>query len=188
MAIDRKDFLKKVCYSGACLCGFSLIASSKEKSIAAEIAMQTEVPNPSLMQDWISSILQNINTELDNGSARKVIKKTAEIHYKDLKMDSLLAEYKGDLDKFSDFLQDKWGWKVDYDKEKRVLIADENKNYCVCPIAIYNKDIDSSAMCYCSEGFAEMMFSSVSGLKAQAEVIASVRKGDASCKYKIVFT
>jgi hypothetical protein len=28
----------------------------------------------------------------------------------------------------------------------------------------------------------------VSGKQTQAEVIASVRKGDASCKYKIVFS
>jgi hypothetical protein len=188
MAIDRKDFLKKVCFSGVCLCGFSLIASAKEPGSITETALQTQALNPSLMQVWIASLLQNINTELDKGSARKVIKKTAEVHYKDLKMDSVLADYKGDIDKFTVFLRDKWGWKVDYDKEKRVLIADENKNYCVCPIAAYNKDINSSAMCYCSEGFAEMMFSSVSGMQAKAEVISSIRKGDTNCKYKIVFT
>lgn len=188
MAIDRKDFLKKVCFSGGCLCGFSLIASAKEHGATIETAVQAQAPNPSLMQDWISSLLQDINTELDKGSARKLIKKTAEVHYKDLKMDALLADYKGDLDKFTVFLRDKWGWKIDYDKEKRVLIADENKNYCVCPIAVHNKDKDSSAMCYCSEGFAEKMFSLVSGMQAQAEVIASIRKGDTTCKYRIVFS
>lgn len=138
------------------------------------------------MQDWIASILLNVNDELDKGSARKLIKKTAGVHFENLKMDTLLAEYKGDLDKFTVFLREKWGWKVDYDKEKRILIADENKNYCVCPIVNYNKDVDLSSMCYCSEGFAEKMFTSVSGVQAHAEVIASVRRGDASCKYKIV--
>jgi hypothetical protein len=69
-----------------------------------------------------------------------------------------------------------------------VLIADENKNYCVCPIAIHDKENDSSAMCYCSEVFAEKMFSVVSGMNTKAEVISSVRKGDASCIYKVVFS
>jgi len=184
MTVNRKDFLKKVCFSGACLCGFGSIAFSKEVDDSNEDKMQTQ--KLSLLQDWIASILLNVNDELDKGSARKLIKKTAGVHFENLKMDTLLAEYKGDLDKFTVFLREKWGWKVDYDKEKRILIADENKNYCVCPIAVHSKEKDSSAMCYCSEGFAEKMFSLVSGKQAQAEVIASIRKGDTSCKYKIV--
>lgn len=184
MTVNRKDFLKKVCFSGACLCGFGSIAFSKEVDDSNEDKMQTQ--KLSLLQDWIASILLNVNDELDKGSARKLIKKTSGVHFENLKMDTLLAEYKGDLDKFTVFLREKWGWKVDYDKEKRILIADENKNYCVCPIAVHKKDKDSSAICYCSEGFAEKMFSLVSGKQAQAEVIASIRKGDTSCKYKIV--
>ena len=184
MTVNRKDFLKKVCFSGACLCGFGSIAFSKEVDDSNEDKMQTQ--KLSLLQDWIASILLNVNDELDKGSARKLIKKTAGVHFENLKMDTLLAEYKGDLDKFTVFLREKWGWKVDYDKEKRILIADENKNYCVCPIAVHKKDKDSSAICYCSEGFAEKMFSLVSGVQVQAEVIASVRRGDTSCKYKIV--
>lgn len=184
MTVNRKDFLKKVCFSGACLCGFGSIAFSKEVDDSNEDKMQTQ--KLSLLQDWIASILLNVNDELDKGSARKLIKKTSGVHFENLKMDTLLAEYKGDLDKFTVFLREKWGWKVDYDKEKGVLIADENKNYCVCPIAVHKKDKDSSAICYCSEGFAEKMFSLVSGVQVQAEVIASIRKGDTSCKYKIV--
>lgn len=184
MTVNRKDFLKKVCFSGVCLCGFGSIAFSKEVDDSNEDKMQTQ--KLSLLQDWIASILLNVNDELDKGSARKLIKKTSGVHFENLKMDTLLAEYKGDLDKFTVFLREKWGWKVDYDKEKGVLIADENKNYCVCPIAVHKKDKDSSAICYCSEGFAEKMFSLVSGVQVQAEVIASIRKGDTSCKYKIV--
>ncbi len=187
MTINRKDFLNKVCFSGACMCGFGSIAFSKEVDDSDEKTMQAQSQKLSLLQAWIASILLNVNVELDKESARRVIKKTAGVHYENLKMDALLAEYKGDLDKFTVFLREKWGWKIDYDKAKGVLIADENKNYCVCPIVVHNKDNDSSAICYCSEGFAEKMFSSVSGVQAQAEVVASVRKGDTSCKYKIVF-
>ena len=156
MTVNRKDFLKKVCFSGACLCGFGSIAFSKEVDDSNEDKMQTQ--KLSLLQDWIASILLNVNDELDKGSARKLIKKTAGVHFENLKMDTLLAEYKGDLDKFTVFLREKWGWKVDYDKEKRILIADENKNYCVCPIAVHKKDKDSSAICYCSEGLQKKCF------------------------------
>jgi hypothetical protein len=179
MSIDRKDFLKKICLSGACLCGFSSIVISKG------IKDDTK---PALQKEWISNILQAFNLELDKESARKVIKRTSIVHYKNLKMDNLLAEYQGNLDKFIIFLHDSWGWKIDYDKGNKILIADENKNHCVCPIADnFNNETDSSAICYCSEGFAEKMFSKVSGSNAKAEVISSIRRGDGSCKYKIIF-
>ena len=186
--MNRKDFLKKACFSGVCMCGFGSIAFAKEADGVDKKAFQAQTQSLSLLREWIASVLLNADIELDKESARKLIKKTAEVHFENLKMEALLAEYKGDLDRFTVFLRDKWGWKVDYDKEKGVLIADENKNYCVCPIAVNNKEKDSSAICYCSEGFAEKMFSMVSGKQTQAEVIASVRKGDASCKYKIVFS
>jgi hypothetical protein len=186
--MNRKDFLKKACFSGVCMCGFGSIAFAKEVDSVDGKAFQVQAQSLSLLQEWISSLLVNATSELDEESARRVIKKTAEVHFENLKMDALLAEYKGELDRFTVFLREKWGWRVDYDKEKGVLIADENKNYCVCPIAVHNKEKDSSAICYCSEGFAEKMFSMVSGKQTQAEVIASVRKGDTSCKYKIVFS
>jgi len=171
------------------MCGFGSIAFAKEVNCVDEKAFQAQSQSLSLLQEWISSVLLNATIELDKGSVRKVIKKTAEVHFENLKMDVLLAEYKGDLDRFTVFLRDKWGWKVDYDKGKGILIADENKNSCVCPIAaVYSKEKDSSSICYCSEGFAEKMFSAVSGKQTHAEVVASIRKGDASCKYKIVFS
>ncbi len=187
MSINRKDFLKALCLSGSCVCGFSSIALSKNIAGNHDVLSNEQGNNPVVIKEWISSLLQNITVELDEESARKLIKKTFSAHYKDLKMDNLLAEYRGDLDKFIAFLQDNWGWKVNYDKEKKILVADENKNYCVCPVADYNKEIDSSAICYCSEGFAEKMFSTVIGTSVKAEIISSIRKGNPSCKYKIVF-
>lgn len=188
MSINRKDFLKKVCISGACMCGFSSILFSKDINDREESTKQEEDKKSPIEKEWIVSLLQSINSDLDKDSARKIIKETSVVHYKDLKMDDLLAEYKNDLEKFIVFLQSKWEWKIDYDKKNKVLIADENKNFCVCPIIAHNKTINTSAICYCSEGFAEKMFSLVSGVPVKAEVISSVRRGDKTCKYKIVFS
>lgn len=138
MAIDRKDFLKKVCFSGACFCGFSSIAFPTSARAAENTSLQEQDNKLTLVQEWISDLLRNVTIELEGNLARKLIKSTAGVHNKELKMDALLADYKGDLDKFVVFLHEKWGWKVDYDKDKKVLIA-------------------------------------------------SIRKGDASCKYKITF-
>jgi predicted hydrocarbon binding protein len=100
-------------------------------------------------------------------------------------MNDMLKDYIGSPEKFIDFITEKWDWKFEFDKASGILIADENKSYCVCPLVNHTDGIGSSVMCYCSEGFAEKMFSPVFGHPVKAEVISSVLKGDASCKYKI---
>jgi predicted hydrocarbon binding protein len=72
-------------------------------------------------------------------------------------------------------------------ENERIIIADENKDHCVCPMIDHTLH-NSPLMCHCSEGFAEKMFSKVTGEKANAVVISSILRGDKSCKYKIIFT
>ena len=188
MSINRKDFLWKVCVSGACMCGFSSLALAGDENNKPTQESKAPDEKQLLVQDWIASLLANIGSELDEESARKVIKKTAIVHYNNLKMDNMLADYVGNLEKFISFIEEKWSWKVDYNKTTKTLIADENKNYCVCPISQIRKDVSISAMCYCSEGFAEKMFSVVAGVPAKARVVSSIRRGDERCKYKIIFS
>jgi hypothetical protein len=182
---SRKDFIKRACISGACLCGFGSVAFSSGN--VKEEHKQTQTENKDLLQEWISILLANAGSGFSEEDKRKLLKKTALAHYHNLKMDEMLAEYKGDLEKFIGFIEKQWGWKVSYDKATNTLIADENKDFCVCPVSLYKKGDDTAAMCYCSEGFAEKMFSIVAGVTTSATVISSIRRGDQRCKYKIIF-
>lgn len=103
-------------------------------------------------------------------------------------MDDMLTDYEGKLERFIDFIEEKWGWKIEYNQVTKTLIADENKNYCVCPMVSKVKETKLPALCYCSEGFAEKMFSKVVGQPVTANVISSIQRGDKSCKYKITFS
>ncbi len=179
--MDRKSFFKKACFAGACFCGFGNISSMANHE---NVTVQDE--NKQLKQDWLSNLLLNLDQVLDDDVLRKIVKKASITHYDNLKMDALLSPYIGDLDKFNQFIERSWGWKIDYDDRTKVLIADECKDYCVCPILEHKKEINTSAICYCSEGFAEKMFSVVTGLPVSATVISSVRRGDETCKYKII--
>lgn len=187
MSINRKDFLKTACLSGVCLCGFSAVALTANDTKTKEPAASTPDDKQVLIHDWVSILISNLDNSLDQESVRKVLRKSAIVHYNNLKMDEVLASYIGNLDKFIDFLQEKWNWKIDYNKATRTLIANENKSSCVCPIIQYNKEQDTSAICYCSEGFAEKMFSTVTGVETTVTVISSIRRGDEQCKYKVVF-
>ena len=178
--MGRKNFFKKACFAGVCFCGFSNIPT-----LANNDTSPIQDNKKQLNQDWLSNLLSNLNQDIEEDMLRKIIKKSSIVHYSNLNMDNLLSNYIGDLGKFNKFIESSWGWRIDYNKTTKILIADENKDYCVCPILEHKKGLNTSAICYCSEGFAEKMFSVVTGVPVTAKVISSVRKGDKSCKYKI---
>jgi len=188
MAINRKDFLKKACITGACFCGFGRIAFAGD--VENELSARDSEPDPGklLIQGWTANLLANLSSDMEPGKFRNLIRKNAVIHFNELKMNDMLKEYIGYPDKFIDFISEKWGWKIEFDKTAGILIADENKSYCVCPLVNQAESIGSAVMCNCSEGFAEKMFSEVFGKPVKAEVISSVLKGDKSCKYKVTIS
>lgn len=178
--MQRRNFFKKSCIAGACFCGFGAMNAD-----ANETSSSVPDSNMQLKQDWLASLLSNLSNKVDAEVVRDIVKKSARFHYDNLNMDVPLADYVGNLKKFNSYIEKEWGWKINYDETTKVLIADENKDHCVCPILKCSKEEDTSAICYCSEGFAEKMFSVVTGKTVKAEVISSIRKGDKTCMYKV---
>lgn len=177
--MDRKGFLKKTCIAGVCGCGFGALALNAGNVARADQESINPVP-----QRWLITLLENLDQNIDETELRKIIRMSAGVHYDQLKMDDLLSGYIGKLREFVGFLEKEWGWKVNYDEAAGVITADENKSYCVCPV-LKGTPAGSPAICYCSEGFAELMFSKVAGAAVSAEVISSVRRGDKTCIYRI---
>lgn len=185
MNITRKDFFLKACLTGACFCGFTSLGLKASASGAVAVEAQPDDKKLKFMQDWISTLLLQVDENADDEECRKIMKPCALAHYNFLEMDNVLAPYKGDIEKFNAFISGEWGWKVDYDKANGVIVADENKSYCVCPMVNKENGIRSTILCYCSEGFAEKMFSAVMGHPVTARVTSSIHRGDSSCKYEI---
>ena len=190
--MDRKDFLRKACIAGVCGCGFGALALKAENLKNDIQASRSANGNPDdqdtgnpMTQQWLRSLIDNLDRNIDASELRRIIRMSAGIHYEQLKMDELLSEYIGRLKEFVGFLETDWGWRIDYNEASGVILADENKSYCVCPVLKSSSATDSPAICYCSEGFAELMFSRVAGVEARAEVISSIRRGDKSCIYRI---
>ena len=182
--INRKDFLKKACLAGTCFCGFIPVASQGMNRHDA-VDEEPENKNLTLMQGWISNLLLSLDKNSTEEDCRKIVKPNAMAHYDFLNMDKVLAPYKGDLARFNTFISNEWGWKIDYNPETGILTANENKPYCVCPLVNQEEGINYPSLCYCSEGFAEKMFSEVVGHPVKARVLASVQRGDKHCIYEI---
>lgn len=188
MNMDRKSFLRNACITSACLCGFGRMALASEDEYESGSSEPGTDAEKHLIQCWTANLLANLSLELEPKMVKSLIKNNAIIHFNELKMSDMLKGYIGYPDKFITFISEKWGWKIEFDRSSGVLIADENKNYCVCPMVNQSESNGTSVMCNCSEGFAEKMFSTVFGLPVKAEVISSVLKGDTSCKYKVTIT
>ena len=184
----RKEFIKKACLTGACFCGFTSLGL---KASASETVSAEDQPNDKklkFMQDWISTLLLQIDENASDEECRKIMKPCAMAHYDYLEMENTVAPYVGDIVNFIQFIDNEWSWKIDYNPETGVIVADENKSYCVCPMVNKEKGVRSSILCYCSEGFAEKMFSTVAGHPVTARVVSSIHRGDSSCKYEIKLT
>ncbi|MCU0458750.1 MAG: DUF6144 family protein [Bacteroidales bacterium] len=188
--MDRKVFLRKACLAGACSCGFGAIVMKAGNMVDTEQTSQMAQENQStpenmVAQNWLKNLLENLDSNLGQEEVRRIVKMSSVVHYDHLKMDDLLSGYTGRLREFLDFLETEWGWKIEYNKATGVILADENKSWCVCPVLGRTSEAGAAEICYCSEGFAEQMFSKVTGIKVTASVISSVRRGDKTCIYRI---
>lgn len=138
---------------------------------------------------FCTSYLEHLLKALDHLSQEQLsdtMRQCSECHYTALAMDEVLSEYVENIEGFLVFLTKQWGWKISYDIEMGIIIADENKPECVCPIVAAAKDRKISPnLCFCSEGFAARMFSKVCGYEVKTKIAASILRGDAHCVYEI---
>ena len=134
--------------------------------------------------EWLSTLLAALDANLPPETKAAILQGCAAAHYRSINMDELVSPYRGNVEGFLQFLSEKWQWKVTYDKDAQIITADENKSACVCPL-VQKGGIASPALCYCSVGFAERMFSAVAARPVKGEVTRSILRGDPSCVYTI---
>jgi hypothetical protein len=146
--------------------------------------MSEDIVGQRIIDSWLKLFVNETVNEGRGSDVEQAIKKCHTAHFDAIGMGGILEKYIGSVDSFINFLENEWNWKVTYDKEKKTILADENKETCICPL-IKEKIITSSKMCSCSEGFAERMFSLVLQKKVRAEVVRSYIRDKESCIYRI---
>ena len=134
---------------------------------------------------WQNNLLKAI----DEGKTGKgVFTYCAKYHYDKNDMDNIVKNYIGDLHGFINFLNKNWGWIIKFSEDGKKIFVDENKDFCVCPVASTLKqtgnDIPKS-LCNCSEQFARSMFSKVVGKEVHTKVIRPIIRDGKSCIYEI---
>ncbi len=131
---------------------------------------------------WTGELLKTLESFEDKNN---LFKNCADYHYRWNNMKDILQKYKGNLTDFLKFLEKEWGWIISVSEDKTVLMIDENKEQCVCPVVCAMKGEVSKIICRCSEQFAKKMFSEVVGKEVQAKVVRSLIRDGKSCVYEI---
>lgn len=131
---------------------------------------------------WLNCLLEELE---ESGKSKECLfDRCAGLHYRVNGMDAILEKYVGDLPGFIAFLEKEWGWIVTR-REDGSLLVDENKDFCVCPIAAQVESKVSPALCGCSERFAMKMFTKVCQKNVKAKVRRSFLRDGKSCIYEI---
>lgn len=133
---------------------------------------------------WTGALLNEIE-KCDKKQAGSLLKGCAEYHYQINNMNVILEDYVGDLDGFINYLCNTYNWLVTYSEDKRKLLIDENKDFCVCPVTQSLNGSVSPVLCSCSENYAKKMFSKVLGKEVETKVVRSILRDEKSCVYEI---
>lgn len=160
-----------------------------------KLAAQDNVAAPKINREeafalqWITEILDSLEAEqITDSQLRNIIKSASKAHFDLLNIPEMVKDYIGKPKEFIDFLQNAWGWIISDNPDKQMLIVDENKPVCVCPLLKNSPNKLYPALCYCSEGFAEMMFSTVYERPIQVNVAASIQRGAPTCIYHVKYS
>ncbi len=183
----RRGFVR-ACASMACACWFGPLMGLASKGDDGAAALPAVNRDEAFALQWITELLDSLSgCDLTEEQLRAVVKASAQAHFDLLDVPQMVRPYVGKPDEFIEFLQNAWGWVVTDDKAARMLIVDENKPVCVCPLLKHAAGRLFPALCYCSEGFAEKMFGCVYERPVSAVVARSIQRGDPTCVYNIKY-
>ncbi|MCY6960135.1 hypothetical protein [Clostridium brassicae] len=138
----------------------------------------------SFSMEWLNELLNSIEKNCSQENCALLLEGCGACHYKS--MEHMLEKYVGDLQGFINFMVKKHGQIITYDEAKNIILVDENKSYCVCPInQCMNGKKVSPALCHCSASMTQKMISKITGKEVKSRVVTSVLRGDKSCVYEI---
>lgn len=146
--------------------------------------MAENLAQEGFIHEWLAELLTALPEQIPQTILPSLFKGCADIHYRHADIEAFVTPYIGKLDAFLQALSEQWHWKISYNPTNHTITADENKDTCVCPLVQTHLDMPAT-LCYCSERFAENMFSIVAKTPVKATVIRSILRGDSSCIYQI---
>ena len=175
--MKRKEFFKNACAYGLCGCfGVSLLTGEETTNDKTDAVLDWRID---FMQSRFRDLLYILDESLDQETLVPILNRLGSKCG-----DDFAKKYKNNPEGFFKFIKSLWADTVDYDKDKGIIIVNENiRETCNCP---YIKEKDApKILCECSLGTQKRIYESLFGRPVQVTLEKSVLHGDERCSFKI---
>lgn len=183
--MDRKEFLHKGC------CGLlALAAAPAFTQIApAEEAPKCDDRELKFVQNWITDLMETIDTELDEPTKVKLLSGTGRGCFRrhQFKVD-IANKGKGSVDKLIEACKANFEcWRDEDDANKvHIRFGKVNSNGCYCPAARYRPGKPKTDIqCYCTRATHQAIWETALGKPVQIDILQTVRRGDPTCHFLV---
>jgi len=200
--MNRRNFVSSTIKSGAVVCTAACF-SGLDKTIAGTLPPVTkETPceeKVSFGQTWIKRFINNIDQELDEQTAKRLMELNGKacylgsLEHRKIKPSDIpkqtpeemvqnINKYAGeDAAELKDNVIE-----FRYVKNPKGLKVEDG--YCLCPIVENGPAGLSGTYCNCSVGYEKEMFSLYLKSEVDVELLESLKKGGKTCRFKITIS
>lgn len=176
--MDRKQFIHK---TGAGTGALVLLGAGQTAATTTqEAAPEAATRNQRVQQEWIKSLMENLDAQLDEPTRIKLMESCGRACARRGAVAALAKPAKGDIDKLLDALGRHVG-KENATRDSNVV----HLSYptCYCPLVAAGPPRLSNTFCHCSRGWVLEVFQAVTGKPVGVELTHSIKRGDPACRF-----
>lgn len=171
--MTRKNFVAALAAAGA----------APAASRAADENPAPEAANAErFKQQWVASLLTTIDSQLDPAARVKFMESCGRACAQRGAVDAFKKASGGNLDKLLQALEAHLG-AGNARREGNTVHLRYAK--CYCPLVSAGRERLSNTYCECSRGWALEVFQAVTGKPVTVDLLSSVKRGDADCRFTI---
>ena len=173
--ISRKEFVSVATALGAFCCGASALMGQDGTAPNSEIEMlKNQIA-------FMRKRMARLVLALDEPTREKVLETMGRECAKEFSF--LTEKYKGNVEGFLEDAKRQWIATADYNKEAGTIDIADSGTACTC--AFVESGVTPPEFCSCSLGWQKEAYSTIMEEPMDAELNASILKGDPHCGFRI---
>jgi hypothetical protein len=175
--MDRKEFLKKACWAGACGCALGYLrgpepVTAAEPPVEDQRLLFTRYQIANLVGFMASGVPPDLSAEILQKTGRERAR-----------LGRLGERFKGDPKGYFAAATKSWGTEFTWDEETGVVTVSVAEGDCGCPLVDAKRT--PAVWCSCSVGYQAETFEAVFGRPVKARLKESKLSGSARCVFEV---
>lgn len=184
--MNRKEFITRSLGTGCCaLMAFKAADTATGTESGSKI--DDEDPEKIFVQNWLTDLLDTIESELDEATAIRLIEGCGRGCFRRHQFKQDLAEEgKGDVDRLIEALKKNFEiWREGDEVHIRYGAVSSG---CYCPAAKYRPPKPDDLHCECSRSSHQTIWETALGWPFKVDILESVRRGNPTCHFLVHLT